>query len=708
MFALTSQLPPPPSSQRLTKSTMNAGNLDSLPLETLQRVAEFLDATHRPSLESFGLVNRACRQAAAIFLWRAIHITFDYDPEVLHRRVEALFKTISALGVGCHIRHVHVQGILLEAGAENKGADAEWLKDQHNRREDLFRRTGIPEILGDTEPCTYSAQGKCTPLSVSDDEDAAWAPLAGLIKNIPHVTKLLYDCYNQFPPCLLQAIHQHHPTCELHLLKFGLRSPETPDQHELALVTSPCLHSITLRCSEKWPSLEYHLNRRAVMQLAAGLAPNLKELRVIGVTSPTPNGGPARDLDLEPWRGIRGVDTKNMEKASLHCWSQTGTHPLDADFLQTWSLWIDFSCLRRLDLGAGHDARWGVTADALRCMALDRPFARLKTLRIRLARGPDEHNVDDLEFDGRAADFIESLEPLDEAFVSGLVRAGTLAAICRRHGPTLTSLGFHPLHRPGYDEDTAARVRANLARGIDYIPMTLEPAHVRQINASCPLLEHLEVPVRRLHPREAEVFQSVGELPRLRTALLTLDCSSPEVHEYYRERDGPPADYDEWDRCVTNWGPVTNGDLRLAFEKSAVDEALALSIWSAVCPPGRENGLRSLKLHTTGGGLFGSGGTMGHIEEVVGNLGRSWLIEASPRDYKGHRAVVVKELGSEARKTRDADYRLEDEASLPPHSAVHILRRIWPRTTDVKGASDWRRDWKGLPLHIDSVIVRAK
>lgn len=238
--------------------------------------------------------------------------------------------------------------------------------------------------------------------------------------------------------------------------------------------------------------------------------------------------------------------------------------------------------------------------------------------------------------------------------------------------------------------------------------MTLEPAHVRQINTSCPLLEHLEVPVRRLHPREAEVFQSVGELPRLRTALLTLDCSSPEVHEYYRERDGPPADYDEWDRCMTNWGPVTNGDVRLAFEKSAVDEALALSIWSAVCPPGREDGLRSLKLHTTGGGVFGSGGTMGHIEEVVGNLGRSWLIEASPRDYKGHRAVVVKELGSEARKTRDADYRLEDEASLPSHSAVHILRRIWPRTTDVKGASDWRRDWKGLPLHIDSVIVRAK
>ncbi|KAL5874744.1 hypothetical protein ACKVWH_010364 [Pyricularia oryzae] len=124
-----------------------------------------------------------------------------------------------------------------------------------------------------------------------------------------------------------------------------------------------------------------------------------------------------------------------MEKASLHCWSQTGTHPLDADFLQTWSRCIDFSCLRRLDLGAGHDARWGVTADALRCMALDRPFARLKTLRIRLARGPDEHHVDDVEFDGRAADFIESLEPLDEAFVSGLVRAGTLAAICRRQGP---------------------------------------------------------------------------------------------------------------------------------------------------------------------------------------------------------------------------------------------------------------------------------
>lgn len=106
--------------------------------------------------------------------------------------------------------------------------------------------TGVAEVLGDEEPYLGGDFFPDEAIEVSPEEDGAWAPVVHLIKILARLTKLIYECRNQFPPSLLAALHKHQPQCKLYHLTFRLRSlrSDTPDPHEMAIATSPCLHSI--------------------------------------------------------------------------------------------------------------------------------------------------------------------------------------------------------------------------------------------------------------------------------------------------------------------------------------------------------------------------------------------------------------------------------------------------------------------------------
>lgn len=48
----------------------------------------------------------------------------------------------------------------------------------------------------------------------------ALALVVHLVKTLPHLIKLVYDCHNPFPPSLLNVLYKHHPQCKLDYLTF--------------------------------------------------------------------------------------------------------------------------------------------------------------------------------------------------------------------------------------------------------------------------------------------------------------------------------------------------------------------------------------------------------------------------------------------------------------------------------------------------------
>lgn len=90
------------------------------------------------------------------------------------------------------------------------------------------------------------------------NEDAKWAPLAELIRLLPALADLIYQWPVQFPPCLLQAPHSkkndHITLLHLHTFRLQMLGQHdlsaaqsiASDPHELALIRSPCLHTIWL------------------------------------------------------------------------------------------------------------------------------------------------------------------------------------------------------------------------------------------------------------------------------------------------------------------------------------------------------------------------------------------------------------------------------------------------------------------------------
>lgn len=227
------------------------------------------------------------------------------------------------------------------------------------------------------------------------------------------------------------------------------------------------------------------------------------------------------------------------------------------------------------------------------------------------------------------------------------------------------------------------------------------------IQAQCPLLQDLAVPVKRTKSDglEVEMYKSFGKIERLQSLYLTLDCSDWRVTRDSTLTDDPS--FDEDDRRFFAASRWKKGYLREAFMNCAVDESLARSIWDTICRVKEGKQLESLKLFTTGGGNFGNTSGYSDMSDFIDHLSRSWLIRRSVRDDESK--ITVRELGRQAREARDrnskdlfARRRASPDLSssrgnsvFSDRSAVHIFRRVWSPNED---SEDWREDWASLPL----------
>lgn len=549
-----------------------------------------------------------------------------------------------------------------------------------------FKGTGRDEILVGEEPIYYGQHvGYDEPvIKRSSEEDMVWAPVASLIKTLPYLPTLVYKCRNQFPPVLLDALHEHRPQCKLQHLTFRLRSllSDTPDPYEMASAMSPCLYGVKVGCAWRDSNGDDDFNQEAMMELVAGLAPNLKDVQVVNLVAdrswrfPHPRG---------PWQGLPGF-VPSSGLGSLTSLSLVGWVDWSPDLLQAWARHTDLGSLHHLALGGGYGHLSGMNDEIMEWIVQNCSFPRLKTLRVVLNR--DNTDAENPHYTDNAIAFFRAFEPLDELSMAGSLEPKILDAILSRYGLTLQKLSLTPEERPS----------GLLGREM---PMIFGKEHILQIQVQCPALQELAMPVKRMNSNalEVEIYRIFGRMERLQFLFLTLDCSNGRVTQDSTLIDDPSFDgYDRGFSEILDF--LKRGYLREAYKNCAVDEMLARSIWDTTCQGKVGKSLEFLKLWTRGGYQFGNNTSNGGISDVVDNLSRSWLIERDVRDDKN--MISIREMDRRVREIRDRE--VEDVAKsrapgrhIEDSDFMRVFRRIWPRKEGSKG---WREDGASLPLQV--------
>jgi hypothetical protein len=639
----------------------------SLPIEIVQQIADCIEHAYRPSLFIFSSASKACHKASAFLIFRRINVTVHCRATLkneIDRLVEALSRAESTRYVQC----ITIKGDIRPKPKSEDNSELEWLQF-----------IGLGEILPDLGPPSQSRHYVVYDEPVikkASKEDLSWAPVLSLIQAIPHLKDLIYDCKSQFPPSLLSTLHKQHPQCRLHHLSFRFRTLlwGIPYPYGMELATSPLLYKVKLICTYRDSDYDDDFNEEAIMDLAAELAPNLKEIINVNIMAYRSGRDHRRK---ETWHGVPG--SRDGTKGSLTSLTLIGASLSSQEELQSWATRTDFTCLQHLDLGLSYDSSSrALSGETMKWLAQTHSFPQLRTLKVSLDR--DHIFQDRPHYSEDAVSFFQALEPLKQLSVHGPIDSQIVDAIMSRHGKTLQKLSLRPIESP---------YTYGIGRDPQDIPMEFAKEHLIQIQVQCPILEELSITIKRgmSSPSEASTYRCFSKMERLRSLFLTLDCSNwqisrdPEYNLQFEGEDQQPVD--EID-CR-----LKRGHLRQTLINCAVDKALARSIWNTINQDKTGTQLECLRLWTMGGSESGAV-TFSHADgTILRNLSRSWLIERDPRDDRND--LNIRELGKHARKSENKP----TESELTESAVGQVFRTIWPRR---EGSKDWRDDWSSFPL----------
>ena len=639
----------------------------SLPIEIVQQIADCIEHVHRPSLFTFSSASKACYKASAFLIFRRINVTVHYRAS-LKNDIDRLVKALSRAGSTRHVQCITIKGDIRPRPKSEDNSDLGWLQS-----------TGLDEIVPDLGPSSQSRHYVVYDEPVikkASKEDLSWAPVLSLIQAIPHLRDLIYDCKSQFPPSLLSTLYKQHPQCRLHHLTFRFRTLlwGIPYTYEMELATSPLLYKVKVMCTFRDSDYDDDFNEDAVIDLAAGLAPNLKEIIIVNIMAYRSGSDYRRK---ETWHGLPG--SRDGTKGSLTSLTLKGVSLSSEWKLQCWATRTDFTCLQHLDLGLSYDSNTsGLSGETMKWLTQNHSFPQLRTLKVSLDRNHTRQDRSDYSKD--AVSFFQALEPLKDLSVHGPIDPRIVDAIMSRHGRTLQKLSLRPLELPYY-----------YGRDPQEIPMEFSKEHLIQIQAQCPILEDFSITIKRnMSSRsEASMYRCFSKMKSLRSLFLTLDCSVRQISQ--DSEYNPQFEGDDQQPVVGMDCRLTRGRLRQTIINCAVDEALARSIWCAINQDKAGKRLERLKLWPMGGSESG-GVTPTHVDDMIlKNLSRSWLIERDPRDDRND--STIRELGNGARKSEDQI----TEREYTECAAGQVFRTIWSRR---KGSKNWRDDWSSFPLQI--------
>ncbi|KAB8263930.1 hypothetical protein BDV32DRAFT_146233 [Aspergillus pseudonomiae] len=418
---------------------------DKLPLLVLYLVFDYIRASAK-TLCSLALVNHACNDSVAPFLYRNLEINI-YSPPKLLEDLAKIEESPRRKRLTKYVRHLKILGCM---HLSTSGYNSQWIPvydDNHRKRHDA-----VNEYLGKD-------------LSDGSEEDIskAWTPLAEMIQKCQHLRELIWVCPNQLPPCILKAVQQCHPACHLEMRFFLLRSlrDAATIPHELDLVQSRCLHSITMTTVRSELHQKPGDNEKAIFEVIT-LAPNIKHLNVIHVPYRR-----LRDRTPSSWKGF--VPPPNHSyKGALVSLSYFGRSGVSVEDIAKWSNCTDMSKIRYLRLGGVSDPQvFEHLTQSVKSMSLD-----LLGLAVYLNHNANEQLLYALEC------LLEQLIPLKEFSLRGCFRVSILDKLFHRHGPTLRKLDLYPLLRSTgpWNEIT-----------------TVDSEVFRTIQNQCPILESLTI-----------------------------------------------------------------------------------------------------------------------------------------------------------------------------------------------------------------------
>jgi hypothetical protein len=448
-------------------------------------------------------------------------------------------------------------------------------------------------------------------------------------------------------------------------------------------------------------------NREAVIDLVAGLAPNLKAVTV------SRGGGSTLNTDRPSWKGFQFDPNAPLQRPLLSARGAlshlTIAARLGTEHFVTWNQTTDFSVLVRLDI----DIEF--RAEPFEYMTANCSFRSLKTVTLQThsSRSAYYDHIRKVgngypyeEFiayhDRAIAAFLQSLPPLRNLKLHGEFGGNTFEALLEKHGESLEAL----------------HLQLDVPTG-DIGQFTLNMEHLQQLTSHCRNIESLFIISKRTQGDAAEIesYRLLGSLPKLRTLYLTLDASnrsfgvSPEDAEYRQyDADDPrlqalAANDPRFDESEQQFLPnfrlpnrlgLRIGFLRNAFLNCALDQALACAIFRAVAAGKPPAGVALEKMYVQVKGAFefytsGLRGEMEAFQRVSGQMFRSWVVERSPRN-DCRETVTAKMI---MRGTELSRY-----SGLPSLAkADEIFLSIWPKSKEmVKPGEDWRDNWQSIPL----------
>ncbi|OAA35362.1 protein kinase subdomain-containing protein [Beauveria brongniartii RCEF 3172] len=466
---------------------ISAGSrLEQLPEHVLVSICEYLaeyEPTTKRSLCAFALAlaSQTYRNATDPQRFRRINI-FIRGPQKLRRDMQRLRQTIQTGGRARFCRVIKIAGETISAEEEEQEEEAGYDPEQMCKRlwPGMVDRVDDehPELLSgmDYPLCYYPALP--SPSTQWPDEQP-WQALVELCKELPQLEDVVFASTDQFPRALLSELHENHPQSRLHMRYFGLRSLIHPELEQrpaihpddIALATSPCLYSVVAVTSRYRYEQVVDYNKEAIMAMAAGLAPRLTNVCIIGATMQ----GSRTSMSTVPRPPWRGFPSSLVEAGP-------------AEELLEWTRRTNFSQLQSLTL---------------------RPEVHSSTME----------QLEDMDMRHAVAQLLETLPSLQSLTFHGPSEVTSLSTIISGQLATLRRLEIL-----GTGEDR---------QGPGSSILSLVSAD--QLARQCPQLEELEVQVARAQgdARETAIYHCLGKLPRLKSLTLRLRIqriSPPGMH----------------------------------------------------------------------------------------------------------------------------------------------------------------------------------
>ncbi|PIA94553.1 hypothetical protein CB0940_08140 [Cercospora beticola] len=672
-----------------------------LPSDILLLVCDYLAQIHPASSRNFASVCAEWRAVAKIFQHRSISI-FINSAELLKEDAEDCLADLKRTNSVRHVRRLEIAG----PGPKPR-------QDEFKRGPAGWRKAQAYEDFGESLFDNHNPSVSFPLLERTDDQFAieslseqSWQPVVELIRQLPALTDLFWNCVQRVPELIIDALHERLPSCNFWLNSFRWTNRDKPFPYasDRKLFTSPNLYAFRLEYAilhapHSLPNTESrHANEIATLhRFVSGAAPNLRKVIVSRRIESCGSAG----RKTAPGEGSVSTNAlRSCAKGSLHslCLDKERYTYISTSTLAMWTELTDFSVLRSLELPGRGDASFYQQLCEI-------PFRDLRSISLSIP----EPKYASTETFKELQRFLVTIPPLQSLRLDDHLHLVDMEPVLKHHGPTLKCLW---LMRAGTHNEQP--------QFWEYL-CTKHPGVLAAVQKYCTRLGKLAIPIRRSKGNAAEVesYKILGTLPKLRVLDLTLDCSDYSVFGWpsgdqnnandstwpelrgARTRKSNAFNQSPFPGCSTLHGPklhpdfspqgtqVLNQHILDAFINCAIDERLAREIFTCISRQKSHNDvpLQHLTLQIWKPVAVKMYSTPPAVSSVANLLSNNWSVSRSIRDDRPQEIFAEKMMDKKKRKTTNRqDSDIGSKASSSWGKPVEeILQRLWPKLKGARG-----------------------